>query len=130
MIYVNLGSVIAIKQWWGEHWGIVAADQFGQTTIVSNRGLRGGVTEELWQEVVGDAEWRIVDLSSQLPAYFIVGRARSKIGARYDFWTWNCQDLVYWALGLKAQSPQRNIVTAVLAIASVGIIAKMAAKAA
>ena len=54
MIYVNVGSVIAIRQWWGEHWGIVASEPFGRTTIVSNRGLRDGVTEELWQDVAGD----------------------------------------------------------------------------
>lgn len=128
MIYVNVGSVIAIKQWWGEHWGIVASDRFGQTTIVSNRGLRGSVTEELWQDVVGDAEWRIVNLPSQLPAHFIIERARSRLGAHYDFWTWNCQDLVFWALGSKPQSPQRDAIKAMLAIACLGVIAKVAAK--
>ena len=128
MIYVNVGSVIAIRQWWGEHWGIVASEPFGRTTIVSNRGLRDGVTEELWQDVAGDAEYRIVPLASEVPAHFIVERARSKIGTRYDFWTWNCQDLVYWALGLKPQSPQRDAVKAMLAVAFLGVIAKVTAK--
>src|SRR5260221_14090337 len=101
MIYVNLGSVVAIKCWWGEHWGIVAADSSGRPTIISNRRLRGGVTEELWNDVVGDEEWRIVsELVTSLPAYLVIDRVRSRIGSRYDFWKWNCQDLVYWARGL------------------------------
>lgn len=128
MVYVNVGSVIAIRQWWGEHWGIVASDAFGRTTIISNRGLRGSVTEEPWQDVVADAEYRIVPLPSQLPAHLVIERARSRMGTRYDFWKWNCQDLVYWALGFEPQSPQRNAVQAMLAVAFFGLIAKAAAK--
>lgn len=127
MLYVNVGSVIAIKQWWGEHWGIAASDPFGRTTIVSNRGFRGSVTEEPWQDVVGDAEYRIVPFASHLPAHLIIERARSRIGTRYDFWRWNCQDLVYWALGFDPQSPQREAVKAMLAIVFLGV-AKMASK--
>jgi len=54
------GSVVAIKCWWGEHWGIVAGS-YGRLTIISDRSIKGGVTEESWQDVVGTAEWRIVD---------------------------------------------------------------------
>ena len=128
MVPVIPGSVVAIKCWWGEHWGIVAADAFGRTTIISNRGLKGGVTEELWHEVVGDGQWRIVDnLAVELAAYFIVMRARAKIGTPYDFWTWNCQHLVYWALGLKPQSPQRDA-AALLSVAGLVIFLGMAGK--
>jgi hypothetical protein len=129
MIYVVPGCVIAIKCWWGEHWGIAAADQYGRLTIISNRGFRGGVTEELWQDIVGTAQWRVVDnLTSELHAYSIVEGARSRIGNRYDFWTWNCQHLVYCALGLKPQSPQRDAVAAAFSMACLVLIVGMSGK--
>ncbi len=68
------------------------------------------------------------NLAAALPAYFIVQRARSMIGTRYDFWRWNCQDLVYWALGLQPQSPQRAAVAGVLAIAALGFMMKITTK--
>lgn len=129
MIYVSLGSVVAIKCWWGEHWGIVAADLYGRPTIISNRGPKGGVTEELWSEVVGAADWRTVtEPVTDLPAYLVIDRARSRIGSRYDFWKWNCQDLVYWTLGLPPQSPQRDAVASLLGAAGVIVFLRIAAK--
>jgi hypothetical protein len=131
MITLNQGMVVAVRCWWGEHWGIVANDPFGRTTVVSNRGMKGGVTEEPWSEVVGSAEWRVLtDLVSDLPAYFVVERARSKISTRYSFSTWNCQDLVYWALGLQPQSPQREMALGLLSLVCLGVIVRMAARAA
>jgi hypothetical protein len=128
MIIVVPGCVIAITCWWGEHWGIVGADLYGRLTVISNRGLRGGVTEEFWQDVVGNAKWRIVDLASELHPYFVVERARSRIGTRYDFFKWNCQDLVYWALGLKPQSPQREAAAALLSVGGLVVFLGMAGK--
>lgn len=129
MITLNPGMVVAIRGWWGEHWGIVAADKYGQLTVISNRGLRGCVTEELWHSVVGTSEWHIVkELASDIPGYFVVERARSMIGSRYDFLKWNCQDLVYWALGLEPQSPQREMVVGLISLACMGVIVRVAAK--
>jgi hypothetical protein len=117
MIPVILGSVVAIKCGRGEHWGFVAGD-YGRLTIISNRGLKDGVTEEPWEDVVGTAAWRIVDsLATAFPAYLVVARARSMIGTRYNFWAWNCEDLVFWALGLQPKSPQRDGVVGLLGVA-------------
>lgn len=129
MITLNPCNVVAIRCWWGEHWGIVALDQYGRTTIISNRGAKSGVTEELWNDVVGDAKWRIVnELSSDMPAYFVIDRARSMIGTRYDFLKWNCQDFVYWALCLQPQSPQREaFVGTVLAALAISFVVKLSA---
>jgi hypothetical protein len=128
MIPVIPGSVVAIKCWWGEHWGVVAGD-YGRPTVISNRGMKEGVTEEPWEDVVGTAEWRIVDtLATALPAYLVVARARSKIGTRYDFWSWNCQDHVFWALGQQPQSPQRDGVVGVLGLACLFLVFGMAGK--
>ena len=60
MITLNPGTVVAIKFGMWEHWGIVAFDLYGRLTLISNRGVKNGVTEELWQYVVGNAKWRIV----------------------------------------------------------------------
>jgi hypothetical protein len=116
------GSVVAIKCWWGEHWGIVAGE-LGWLTIISNRGVTGCVTEELWDDVVGTAEWRVAEeLTTGLSAYSVIGRARSRLGTRYDFWSWNCQDLVYWALGSKPQSPQRDLLVGALSLAGIAVL--------
>lgn len=129
MITLNPGTVVAIKFGLWEHWGIVAFDLYGRLTLISNRGVKNGVTEELWQYVVGNAKWRIVkDLASEMPGYFIVERARSMVGTRYDFFRWNCQDLVYWALGLQPQSPQRDAAAALLSVAGLVVFLGMAGK--
>lgn len=129
MVRVNPGTVVAIRCWWGEHWGIVATDLYGQHTIISNRGARNGVTEEPWHDVVGDATWRIVnDLPSDAPAYFVIQRARSQIGTPYNFFKWNCQDLVYWALGLPPRSPQREAALGLATAACLGFIVFTRAK--
>jgi hypothetical protein len=129
MITLVPGKVIAIRCWWGEHWGIVATDQFGRLTVISNRGIRSGVTEELWNEVVGEANWRIVnEFSSAVPAYFVIERARSKIGTPYDFLKWNCQDFVYWVLGFQPRSPQREAAVGLAAAAFLGLLVLKDAK--
>ena len=124
MVSLNVGDVVAIKCWWGEHWGIVGVSN-GRLTLISNRGLKGAVTEEPVEDVIGSAEWNLVGLSRRLPAAIVVARARSKIGTAYDFWSWNCQDLVYWALGLQPQSPQRDAVVSLLTLAGVSVLLYM-----
>jgi hypothetical protein len=131
MIALNQGDVIAIRFLWGEHWGIVANDDYGRLTIISNRRDKGGVTEELWEHVVGTATWRVVNnLATSRPAYMLVAQARSMLGSRYDFWKWNCQDLVYWALGLQPQSPQREAAVGLLAFATIGLMMTVTTKSA
>ncbi len=123
MAELNPSTVIAIRCWWGEHWGIVAADLHGRQTIISNRGAKNGVTEELWHEVVGNSNWRFVtELASDMPTYSIIERARSMIGTPYNFFRWNCQDFVYWALGLKPRSPQREAALGLMTAACFGFM--------
>jgi hypothetical protein len=120
--------VIAISCWWGEHWGIIGGD-YGRLTIISNSWDKGGVTEALWEDVVGTAGWRIVqELPTASPAYLVIARAQSRIGNRYDFLTWNCQDLVYWALGLQPKSPQRDAAVSLLGLACLVTVLGIAAK--
>ena len=109
------GAVVAIACLWGEHWGI-AAIRNGQWTMISNRGMRNGVTEEPFGDVVGRANWRIIAMAGAFPPWAIVSRARSMLGTRYDFWRWNCEDFVYCALGHEPRSLQRE---SFLALASV-----------
>ena len=127
MVALNVGDLVAIKCWWGEHWGVVA-HRDGQWTLVSNRGAKGMVTEEPLHEVVGAAEWRIVRNAAPLTAFLVVARARSKIGTPYNFWNWNCEDFVHWALGLEPKSPQRNEVVGVLTLACMAVLLGVASR--
>lgn len=129
MIAPSPGTVIAIKFLWGEHWGIVAADLYGRLTVISNSSDKGCVTEDLWNDFIGNAKPRIVnELSSALPAYMIVQRARSMIGTRYAFWKWNCEDLAHWALGLEPKSPQRDAVATIMSLACLVFVFGIAGK--
>jgi hypothetical protein len=75
--------------------------------------------------------WRVVNnLATSRPAYMLVAQARSMLGSRYDFWKWNCQDLVYWALGLQPQSPQREAAVGLLAFATIGLMMTVTTKSA
>lgn len=121
MVALNVGDVLAIKCWWGEHWGIVGS-QHGRLTFISNSYRRGQVAEEWLDEAIGTSEWRVVPLATQLPAYLVIARARSQVGRAYDFWVWNCEDLVYWARGLKQQSPQRNAVVGLVSLIGVVLV--------
>jgi len=119
MIQLRPGLVIAIAYWWGEHWGVVAA-QGGRWTLISNRAARAGVTEEPLEALLAGRRWHQLDLGIDLPGDLVVARARSALGSRYDFWRWNCEDLVYWVHGLNLRSPQRNAVLGTLALAAIG----------
>jgi len=81
------------------------------------------VTEEAFADVVGGAIWQIVDGPSALHPRAIVARARSKLGTRYDFWKWNCEDFVSWALGHEPRSSQREGFLGLVAFVLVSAIA-------
>lgn len=119
--------MVAIKCWWGEHWGIVAVKN-GRWSLISNSARRGMVTEEDLEEVLGNAELRVIQLASPQSAFLAIERARSKIGSQYAFLRWNCEDFVHWATGLPAQSPQRNAVLALLSLISVIALVGAAAR--
>lgn len=116
------GAVVAVTFLWGKHWAI-AAVRNGQWTLISNRGMKSGVTEEAFEDVVGGANWQIVDVASALDPWAVVARARSRIGTRYDFWKWNCEDFVSWALGYEPRSLQRESFVALAGILIVSAIA-------
>jgi len=128
MVPLKPGDVVAVSLWLGEHWGIVAVKN-DRLTLISNRGLVGAVTEEPIEAVIGSSQWRVVAFTFHLPPSIVVARARSKIGTRYDFWEWNCQDFVYWALGLEPQSPQRAVVVGLLTVIGIGVLLGLATKA-
>jgi hypothetical protein len=116
------GAVVALTFLWGKHLGIAALRQ-GQWTLISNRGIKSGVTEEAFADVVGTASWQIVDFASALHPGAVVARARSKLGTRYDFWKWNCEDFVSWAVGHEPRSSQREGFLGLVALLIVSAIA-------
>lgn len=115
------GIVIAIRCWWGEHWAIVAI-RHGALSLISNRGIRGGVTEEPFPDVAGNRDWRVVGFLGSLPADAVVHRARSGVGSVYRFLTWNCQDFCFWAHGLEPKSPQREGLVAAIGFAGAAVL--------
>lgn len=122
------GDLIAIKYWWGEHVGVVGSHG-GLLTLISNSNARGGVCEEYLEPLVRRNEWRICQPLSQFGADLVIARARSKVGSKYDFWKWNCEDFAHWVFGLEPRSGQRDGFAKLLTLVGVGLMIAAAARA-
>jgi hypothetical protein len=121
------GDLIAIKYWWGEHVGVIGS-QNGRLTLISNSNARSGVCEEYLEPLILGNVWRACQPLSQFGPDLVIARARSKIGSRYDFWKWNCEDFAHWVFGLEPRSGQRDGLAKILAILGVGLVMAVAAR--
>lgn len=122
------GDLIAIRYWWGWHVGLVAS-HMGRLTLISNSNAGKGVCEEYLEPLLQGNEWQVCPPLSALGANAVTARARSKIGSRYDFWQWNCEDFVHWAFGREPRSGQRDGVKKLLAVIGLGVVFAAAARA-
>ena len=117
-----LGTIIATRHWWGEHW-IILAEQSGRLTAISNSGRLGGVAEEWLDDVLLGRTWRVVGYPGSLPSTHVLQRARSRTGHPYKLLSWNCEDFAHWAHGVEVRSPQRASLAATLSILALGLLA-------
>lgn len=108
LIYRHSG--IVSDRWWG-----------GKPMVISSSGRRGGVFEEPWDEFRQGSPVYLEGNGhpGTLPSHEILRRARSVIGTSYDLLTWNCDDLVTYAHGIKSQATQLG---ATFAIAVIGCV--------
>lgn len=117
-----LGTIIATRHWWGEHW-MILAERNGRHTAISNSARLGGVTEDWLEDVLPGQTWRVVGYPGALPLAHVLSRARSRIGHPYKLLSWNCEDFANWAHGMEVRSPQRASLAATLSILALGLLA-------
>lgn len=119
---LNPGDVIRIPCGLYDHLAIVSdKTEYGRPYLISCSHRTGEVREELWDVVVGNQRWRHVGaIGSNNPAE-ILRRARSKIGSRWDLFSWNCEHFVNWACGQPSTSPQ--LTAAIVGLSVFAIIA-------
>lgn len=128
-VLLRLGQPVAIHCWWGDHFALfVGEDREGRPVVAHNSAARGGVAIELLDNVRGSREIEPLPPSTRLCGEEVVRRALSREGTRYSFFSWNCEDYVWWALGEPPRSPQREALgTAVGAIGFAALLAVTAA---
>jgi len=85
-----------------EHKGIVSFRQ----TVISNSMRAGGVVEQSLQDFGGGGSIRRIGHLGDLPSNEVAMRAESRIGQKWNLWSFNCEHFVLWAHGLEPRSPQ------------------------
>lgn len=125
--YFQPGSIVRVAVWPFNHIGI-ATERFvaGQQTIISASRRRGVVAEETMLEFSRGREVKLVGHPGKLDAQTVLARARSRLGTLWNAFNANCEHFASWAHDVEVESPQLQIVTALIAL-GVGIAAVRAA---
>lgn len=124
---IHPGQLIGVRVRGIKHVGIVTGhDSNGQLMVISNSARVGSVAEETLSVFLGGRmPVPVEQLSTELPPWRILARARELIGKKhYDPFFWNCEHFVRYAYGLKQESPQlQNFVTVLGSVALfVGVV--------
>ena len=115
MITFCPASVVAVRVGPFHHVGILTGP-LGSTIISSSR-RRGYVAEEAPEDFLGGLPIEFQGYLGTLAPQEVIARARSRLGAKWDLLTANCEHLVTWAHGLEPRSPQLQ-----LTIGAVGLV--------
>ncbi len=97
------------------HWGI--ADGIGGVISASNR--KGKVVHEPVAEFADNKEIVVNDNDKYAPSVAAYEKTKQQLDTPYNLLEWNCEHLVNWAFGFKAESKQ--IEEAFLITAGAGI---------
>ena len=113
VIFVYIGII--------RHVGIVT-DRYenGKPMVISNSLRKMGVYEESWDDFACGKEVHVLEYSSPLNPDFILSKARSMLGSKWNPLKWNCEHFVTWSLNNKPHSPQLRLV-AICAAVGIGI---------
>jgi hypothetical protein len=125
-LYPTPGTVVWIRAYLlFQHKGIVSdCSYYGKPMIITNDPIHG-VIEQTWDAFAAEQIVQIEGYPSRLPHHEVVRRARSRIGARYRLFDFNCDHLKNYAHALPELSEQ---VQAVMQTAVIGIAAAIAAR--
>lgn len=106
--FLSPATVIEVDCGLYKHAALVT-DVFGADgfpTVIHNSMCFGGVQETTWAECVQNRTYTIAWSADTLTAPFVLIRARSAIGSRYNLLTFNCDHFIRWVFGLRPESPQ------------------------
>jgi len=111
------GTVIEVDFGLYRHLAIVS-ERFmnGLPMLISSSLRTWEVREEAWDTVVNGRKWRSLGLIGPCTPSEVLRRARSKIGTKWNLFSWNCEHFVYWASGVRPRSPQLRVVVTSLVL--------------
>lgn len=118
------GEAVAI--WIGivEHVGIVSdlCDEHGRPYVLSCSARMSRGAEETWDVFTGGRKAHKLRRPSNLPAYEVIGRARSMLHKPWNLIDWNCEHFLRNAYGVKSESPQLQFASFVGLIFLTGLL--------
>ena len=118
------GMIVQIDFGFYHHPGIVSDQTINSMPmVISNSYRKRGVFEESWDEFSDGRKVETLGYPGDLSADEVLLRARSKIGTRWNLFTWNCEHFINWSHGLKPRSPQvRTYATYLVTIVGLAIL--------
>jgi len=103
----TLGSIVYVQFGLIRHYGIISGiNELGEILVVSNSKALGCVTEELLKDFSMGKQTVVEGYPSNCSSSYVIERARSQLGRKYELYSDNCEHFVRWAHHLKPESPQ------------------------
>ena len=106
----TLGTVIYVRMGLYWHYGIISGfNEFGEITIISNSKQKKRVVEESLTSFCAGRKPIVKGYPSNLSPDYVVNRARTQVGKKYELFSHNCEHFWRWVHKLKPESPQIQV---------------------
>lgn len=103
----TLSSIVYVQFGLIRHYGIITGiNELGEVLVVSNSKALGCVAEELLKDFSMGKQTVVEGYPSNCSSSYVIERARSQLGRKYELYSDNCEHFVRWAHHLKPESPQ------------------------
>jgi len=123
----TLGSVLYVQSCLVKHYGIISGiNEFGELLVISNSKIKGCVAEELLTDFSMGKQTVVAGYPGNYCSSYVIERARSQLGKKYDLFSDNCEHFVRWVHHLRHESPQLQLVSI---LAGVLVISYLVARA-
>lgn len=127
MTLLQPGARVTVYVGGVRHEGIVSdAFSLGEPYVISNSRRTGLVAEEPLSAFSQGRDLQVLEPLADVPVWWLLLRARSRVGEPWRLLTWNCEHFVRWCYGVRVESPQLQLAGALLLVGAVA--AKAVAK--
>jgi len=103
----TMGSVVYVQSWPIKHYGIISGiNELGELLVISNSKTMGCVAEEPLKNFGMGRQAVVAGYPDNCSASYVISRARSQLGKKYDLFSDNCEHFVRWTYHQNPESPQ------------------------
>ena len=122
------GTVIYVWMGFYWHYGIISGfNGLGELTVISNSKQKKRVVEESLTSFCSGRKPIVKGYPSNLPPGYVVERARSQVGKKYELLSHNCEHFRRWVHQIKPESPQiQSLVWVISSLLLVTVAARAA----